>query len=289
MKNQNTTTLSSIDTDFIHPKARFWVRIIWLTTILFAATCYASMTLSFTTAFDYGGEATAPDASQQSLEQSAAMASASTNAANPSKPEAAEAQPEQQLPARTVLVKVAKPKTSPTELMPEPEPKTPAPPAQQVVQTPPARPPSTFQIVEGKTAPYYTLESFEAIKSAARSVRGRFLVFDGSFSVEFGKTLSDGSNMRTVNSSWHQIYARRMIPVPMNQETRRAIQLAATTYPQLDTSTARVYLGVPHRVDQKILEAQRAFLGDRFDVRLTTEVRLGSSACKVTRIVEGLQ
>ena len=245
---------------------------------------YLASTFSMFTAFDHGNNTEQSNASIHPHNPLVAE-----DVVDSSKQPSDAEQPEERRPesSRSTFVTVA-PSTPPAkrpQQVPDPKPES-EPPTSPTFPKPESVSSPAFQIVEGKTAPYYTLQSFDAIKAAAINVRGRFLVVDGNFSIEFGKTLRDGSSMRSVDSSWHEIYARRMIPVPFNEETTKAIEMVASKYSRFNPKLAKVYLGVPHRIDQLILKAQRTFLGDQFDVSLTTEVRLNARGCKVTRVVD---
>jgi hypothetical protein len=144
---------------------------------------------------------------------------------------------------------------------------------------------SDKQIIAGKTAPHFVLESMDAIKQVAREHGARFLVTDGSLSLEIGKDLGNVSSLRTIGGEWHLLYADRMQRMPDTPEVQAAIAAAQRKYPQLNPRTARVYLSIPHALDQLIYEEQIGHMGDAFDVNATTVIRLSGRRCVVVRVL----
>lgn len=143
---------------------------------------------------------------------------------------------------------------------------------------------SDKQIIAGKTAPHFVLESMEAIKQVAREHGARFLVTDGSLSLEVGKDLGNVSSLRTIGGEWHLLYADRMQRMPDTPEVQAAITAAQRKYPQFNPRTARVYLSIPHALDQMIYDEQR-YMGDAFDVNATTVIRLSGRRCYILRVM----
>lgn len=142
---------------------------------------------------------------------------------------------------------------------------------------------SSVQIVAGKTAPHFAFDSMLAIQQADREYGVRFLITDGSLSLEIGRDLGDLSKLRTIGSDWHVLYATRMQRIETAQ-AKAAISAAARQYNQLDLRAARVYLSIPHQLDRLIYKEQLKKMGDTFDVNATTIIQVAFGQCTILDI-----
>jgi hypothetical protein len=152
-------------------------------------------------------------------------------------------------------------------------------PPEQAISTP------AFQIIAGQNAPHFMFESLEAMKQAARDHGCRFVITDGSFSLEIGRDLDNLSTIRSISADWHLLYARRMVRLPMNEQVNRAIDAGCRRYSQLDRNQARVYLSVPHSLDQAIFAAQLQYQPS-VSVQDTTVIRVSfGGRCQVCQVL----
>ena len=117
---------------------------------------------------------------------------------------------------------------------------------------------ASFQIIAGSTAPHYCLKSVEAMKRLAMTQRCRFIVTDGDLSVEIGRDLQ-GASMRTITSSWHDLYAKRMVPLPDCDASAAAIRRVRKRYTKFGKATC--FLSVPHDLDRKNLRCTTSVPG----------------------------